>query len=50
MKEGSYYFKCLKYIYLFQKYLCSQKNLRILHPPVFYQLIFDLTLGLKEQQ
>lgn len=33
VKKGSYYFKCLKYIYLFQKYLESQK-IRILHPPL----------------
>lgn len=33
LKKGSYYFKCLKYIYLFQEYLESQK-MRILHPPL----------------
>lgn len=33
VKKGSYYFKCLKYIYLFQKYLESQK-IRILYPPL----------------
>lgn len=48
LKKRSYDFKCLKYIYLFQKYLGSQKNPEYSTLPLFYWLIFDMTLGLKK--
>lgn len=53
VKKGCYYFTFLKYIYFyFRDIWAAKKVIKILHPLLVLPVpvIFDMTLGLREQQ